>query len=121
GTSPKKPNYRIEYAITGRAKCKGPKPCQGISHQKGQPHVGPHVGFQGNPSFAWRHWGCTTSKVFTNMKNILNGSDKLNGFKGVCKAWEDGCIKDESVNVQSYVAHFHKQASLTTAVQSRMP
>ncbi|KAH8102246.1 zf-PARP-domain-containing protein [Cristinia sonorae] len=99
----KKGGYRLEYASTGRAKCKGPKPCQGSPIEKGQLRVGSLVDFQGNTSFAWRHWGCTTSKIFDNMKKTLSEADELDGFEDlkpadqekVRKAWEDGHVADE--------------------------
>ena len=49
---------------------------------------------------SWRHWGCVTAKIITNMKNSFNDADELDGFDDlqdddqdrVKKAWEDGRV-----------------------------
>ncbi|KAI0747052.1 poly polymerase and DNA-ligase Zn-finger region-domain-containing protein [Daedaleopsis nitida] len=103
--SPKKSGYRLEYASTGRAKCTGPKPCKGSQLPKGELRFGSLVDFQGKTSFQWRHWGCVTPKIITNMKNSFNEADELDGFddlseedqERIKKAWEDGHVAPEDV------------------------
>jgi len=97
--------YRLEYASSGRAKCKGPKPCNGSPIAKGELRLGSQVDFRGNTSFAWRHWGCTTSVVIAKFKDAFDNPDELDGFEElkavdkerVRKAWEDGKVADEDI------------------------
>ncbi|EGO03483.1 hypothetical protein SERLA73DRAFT_45622 [Serpula lacrymans var. lacrymans S7.3] len=105
GTSKKSSGYRLEYAASARAKCKGPKPCSGTTIPKGELRVGTVVDFRGNTSFAWRHWGCTTSKIISNMKSQFEDAAELDGFEElnekdqnkIRKAWEDGKVADEDI------------------------
>ncbi|KAG2362056.1 hypothetical protein BDR07DRAFT_1584247, partial [Suillus spraguei] len=78
----KKSGYRLEYATSARSKCKGPKPCAGAqsNRQRGELRVGSGVDFRGNTSYAWRHWGCTTAKIISNMKSQFEYPDELDGF-----------------------------------------
>ena len=54
---------------------------------------------------AWRHWGCVTPKIITNMKKSLEAVDELDGFEDlnpedqakIRKAWQDGHVADEDV------------------------
>lgn len=101
----KKSGYRLEYASSNRAKCKGPKPCQGTAIAKGELKFGSLVDFKGNTSFAWRHWGCVTEKILTNAKNSFEEADELDGFEElneddqekIRKAWEEGHVAEEDV------------------------
>lgn len=101
----KKSGYRLEYASSARAKCKGPKPCAGSTIGKGELRLGSIVDFRGNTSFAWRHWGCTTPKIISNMKASFESADELDGFEDlkdedrerIRKAWEDGKVADEDI------------------------
>ncbi|KAI0360416.1 zf-PARP-domain-containing protein [Trametes cingulata] len=101
----KKSGYRLEYASSGRSKCNGPKPCKGTPIGKGELRFGSIVDFRGNTSFSWRHWGCVTPKIITNMKNAFNEADELDGFddlkeedqERVKKAWEEGHVAPEDV------------------------
>ncbi|EKM56501.1 uncharacterized protein PHACADRAFT_253668 [Phanerochaete carnosa HHB-10118-sp] len=103
--SDKKSGYRLEYAGSARAKCKGPKPCAGTPIPKGALRFGSIVDFKGNTSFAWRHWGCVTSKVIENMKGQFENADELDGFddlkeedqERIRKAWEEGHVADEDI------------------------
>lgn len=53
----------------------------------------------------WRHWGCVTPKIISNMKNSFNEADELDGFDDLSeedqdrikKAWEDGHVAAEDV------------------------
>lgn len=36
---------------------------------------------EGNPSFAWRHFGCMTAKQFQNIKNDFDEADDVDGFE----------------------------------------
>ncbi|KAI9428839.1 hypothetical protein H4582DRAFT_1807754 [Lactarius indigo] len=104
-TEEKKSGYRLEYAKNNRAKCKGPKPCNGTVLDKGTLKIGSVVDFRGHTSFAWRHWGCTTETIITNMKKSFTEADELDGFDElqpadqdkIRKAWEDGHVADEDV------------------------
>ncbi|KAI0341288.1 zf-PARP-domain-containing protein [Trametopsis cervina] len=101
----KKAGYRLEYANSARAKCKGPKPCNGTPIGKDELRFGSTVDFKGNTSFAWRHWGCVTAKIITNMKKSFDEPDELDGFdelqeddqEKVRKAWTDGHVADEDI------------------------
>ncbi|EIW77057.1 zf-PARP-domain-containing protein [Coniophora puteana RWD-64-598 SS2] len=103
--SGKKSGYRLEYASSARAKCKGPKPCAGNTIGKGELRLGSIVDFRGNTSFAWRHWGCTTTKIISNMKNSFESADELDGYEDlkdedqerIRKAWDDGKVADEDI------------------------
>ncbi|KAJ3972469.1 zf-PARP-domain-containing protein [Lentinula raphanica] len=116
------PGYRLEYASSNRAKCKGPKPCAGRQQltflglylltgcsgsvlTKGCLRFGTTVEFQGKQSFAWRHWGCVTSKVLSNVKNEHPDASDVDGFEElrpedqqkVIKAWEEGKVAEEDI------------------------
>ncbi|CAK5264998.1 unnamed protein product, partial [Mycena citricolor] len=97
--------YRVEYASSNRAKCKGQKPCKGTPILKGSLRFGTIVDVGGNTSFAWRHWGCLTAKVLENVKKEHEEASELDGFEDlneedqerVTKAWEDGHVADEDI------------------------
>ncbi|KAJ3992258.1 zf-PARP-domain-containing protein [Lentinula boryana] len=99
------PGYRLEYASSSRAKCKGPKPCAGSTLPKGCLRFGSTVEFQGKQSFAWRHWGCVTSKVLSNVRDEHPDASDVDGFEElrpedqqkVIKAWEEGKVADEDI------------------------
>ncbi|KAK0192287.1 hypothetical protein F5146DRAFT_497082 [Armillaria mellea] len=99
------PGYRLEYASSNRAKCKGPKPCAGSVISKGTMRFGTTVEFQGKQSFAWRHWGCVTKKVLSNVKEQFEKASEVDGYEDmkpedqakVDKAWEDGQVADEDI------------------------
>lgn len=101
----KKSGYRLEYATSNRAKCKGPKPCQGTTITKGELKFGSLVDFRGNTSFTWRHWGCVTEKIFENAKKSFDEADELDGFEElkeedqnkVRTAWEEGHVAEEDI------------------------
>ncbi|KAI0694521.1 poly polymerase and DNA-ligase Zn-finger region-domain-containing protein [Cytidiella melzeri] len=101
----KKSGYRLEYASSARAKCKGPKPCNGTAIAKGELRFGSLVDFRGNTSFSWRHWGCVTTKILSNMKNSFDEADELDGFddleekdqEKIRKAWQEGHVADEDI------------------------
>ncbi|KIJ65666.1 hypothetical protein HYDPIDRAFT_88670 [Hydnomerulius pinastri MD-312] len=103
--STKKSGYRLEYASSARAKCKGPKPCSGTTIPKGALRVGSIVDFRGNTSYAWRHWGCTTPKILSNMKAQFSSADDLDGFEDlndedkdrVRHAFDEGKVADEDI------------------------
>ncbi|KAF8449007.1 poly polymerase and DNA-ligase Zn-finger region-domain-containing protein [Boletus edulis BED1] len=101
----KKSGYRLEYASSARAKCKGSKPCTGTPILKGTLRVGSVVDIKGHTNFAWRHWGCTTAKIITNMKAAFSDPEDLDGFEElkeedqarVRRAWEEGQVADEDI------------------------
>lgn len=53
----------------------------------------------------WRHWGCVTSRILTNAKNIHDEASDVDGFEDlndedqgrVSKAWEEGHVADEDI------------------------
>ncbi|KAL4246389.1 hypothetical protein ABKN59_009156 [Abortiporus biennis] len=104
-TKERKGGYRFEYSPNNRAKCKGPKPCNGTTLVKGEIRVGSVVDFKGHTSLSWRHWGCVTPKMISNMKNIHDDADELDGFEDlnaddqakIRKAWEEGHVADEDI------------------------
>jgi len=97
--------YRVEEASSGRAKCKGPKPCNGTPIGKGELRLGSLVDFRGNNSWAWRRWGCTTKKIIENMKKSFESASELDGFDEISEAnqekltaaWESGEVADEDI------------------------
>ncbi|KAJ7762739.1 hypothetical protein DFH07DRAFT_739153 [Mycena maculata] len=98
--------YRLEYSASNRAKCKGAKPCKvGTTISKGDLRFGTLVDIQGKTSFAWRHWGCVTPKVITNLKKIHDEAADVDGFEDlkpedqarVTQAFEDGHVADEDI------------------------
>lgn len=101
----KKSGYRLEYAKNNRAKCKGPKPCNGTVLEKGVLKLGSVVDFRGHTSMSWRHWGCTTPTIIINMKKSFSNADELDGFEDlqpadqekVRHAWDDGHVADEDI------------------------
>ncbi|KAI0826411.1 zf-PARP-domain-containing protein [Irpex lacteus] len=101
----KKSGYRLEYASSARAKCKGSKPCNGTPIPKGALRFGSLVDFRGSTSFSWRHWGCVTSKIISNMKKSFDEADKLDGFgelreedqDKIRKAWDAGHVADADI------------------------
>ncbi|KAF9240721.1 hypothetical protein BU15DRAFT_27940, partial [Melanogaster broomeanus] len=103
--SPKKSGYRLEYASSARAKCKGPKPCAGTSIAKGALRLGSVTDFRGNTTYVWRHWGCTTEKVLSNMKAQFTTADELDGFEDLNdedkdrlrRAFDEGKVADEDI------------------------
>ncbi|KAK7684965.1 hypothetical protein QCA50_011800 [Cerrena zonata] len=103
GTKERKGGYRLDYATNNRSGCKGPKPCAGTKIVKGELRLAALVDFRGNTSWAYRHWGCVTPKVISNMKEIFDNAADLDGFdeleeadqEKITKAWEDGDDDEE--------------------------
>ncbi|KAK0543521.1 hypothetical protein OC846_006388 [Tilletia horrida] len=77
--------YRVEYASTGRSGCKGPKACKeaGESNKiaKGELRLGSVAEIQGHTSFFWRHYGCITDTICSNLKEKLEEPDNLDGYE----------------------------------------
>ena len=46
------------------------------------------------PCSAWRHWGCVTPKIITNMKKSFDEADELDGFDE---------LKDEDKEKQDWI------------------
>ncbi|PFH47702.1 hypothetical protein AMATHDRAFT_151459 [Amanita thiersii Skay4041] len=103
--SEKPTGYRVEYASTARAKCKGPKPCSGIVIAKQQLRFGTLVDFRGNQSFTYRHWGCVTPKIIEKMKSQFNDPSELDGYdelrpedqERISTAFEEGHVAEEDI------------------------
>ncbi|OBZ77754.1 PARP-type zinc finger-containing protein C2A9.07c [Grifola frondosa] len=79
--------------------------CHGSTISKGELRVGTLTDIKGNTTFFWRHWGCVTPKIISNMKNSFEEADELDGFdelnegdqEKVQKAWEEGHVADEDI------------------------
>ncbi|KXS15081.1 zf-PARP-domain-containing protein [Gonapodya prolifera JEL478] len=73
------PTYIIEYAATGRAKCKGPKSCLDKTISKGDLRFGTQITIQDHPGMAWRHWSCVTATILSKIKSVddVTGLDTL--------------------------------------------
>ncbi|PPQ70814.1 hypothetical protein CVT26_014058 [Gymnopilus dilepis] len=103
--SEKTTGYRLEYAPSARAKCKGPKPCSGTAIGKGDLRFGTLIDMRGAQSFVWRHWGCVTPKIIENVKKKFEDASELDGFEDlrepdrarVVKAWQEGHVADEDI------------------------
>ncbi|EJD41721.1 zf-PARP-domain-containing protein, partial [Auricularia subglabra TFB-10046 SS5] len=97
--------YRIEYAASGRAKCKGPKPCMGTQIEKGAMRLGSLVDIGGHTNFSWKHWGCVTARVLTNIKKSIGEAAELDGYEDLRPgdqakldvAWEEGHVADADI------------------------
>ncbi|UZJ54918.1 hypothetical protein CBS101457_004238 [Exobasidium rhododendri] len=73
--------YRLEYASSGRAACKGPEPCKGTKIEKASLRFGTVVDISGHTSFHWRHWGCVTRKQLSNIKEKVGEAEDLDGYE----------------------------------------
>ncbi|KAF9450210.1 zf-PARP-domain-containing protein, partial [Macrolepiota fuliginosa MF-IS2] len=101
----KSTGYRVEYASSARAKCKGPKPCAGTAIDKGELRFGTLVEIRSAHTFQWRHWGCVTSRILDNLKKNISEPNDLDGFDAlqeadqakIIKAWQDGHVADEDI------------------------
>ncbi|KAJ3129969.1 hypothetical protein HK098_007235 [Nowakowskiella sp. JEL0407] len=71
-------SYVVEYSRSGRARCKAGKSCS-KTIEKGEIRVGTSYLMNGKPSTSWRHVGCLTKKLLTNIGDSanLNGMDTL--------------------------------------------
>ncbi|KAJ7163400.1 hypothetical protein C8R43DRAFT_919079, partial [Mycena crocata] len=101
--SEKKQGYRLEYAASNRSKCKGHSAGSPIA--KGELRFGTIVDIQGKTSFQWRHWGCVTERVLSNVKNLYDKASDMDGFDElededkarVARAWEENHVADEDI------------------------
>ncbi|KAE8258226.1 hypothetical protein A4X13_0g1820 [Tilletia indica] len=77
--------YRIEYAPSGRAGCKGPKGCKDSGEAnkipKGALRFGTVVEMAGHTSFMWRHFGCITDTICTNLQKQIEDPTDLDGYE----------------------------------------
>ncbi|KAL3496854.1 hypothetical protein BJX62DRAFT_193079 [Aspergillus germanicus] len=106
------PTYRIDLAPTGRAGCTN-KECKDnkVKITKGDVRVGSWVDTEKYQSFMWRHWGCVTPKMISNMIEVVGeGDDRdldlLDGYEDLpqehqeklARALDQGHIDDEDWN-----------------------
>lgn len=99
--------YRLEYAGSNRAGCKGQRPCTGTKILKGELRLGTLVEIQGSQSFQWRHWGCVTPRIIRNIqeKEGITDPNDLDGFEDllpddqlrVQRAFADGRVAAEDI------------------------
>lgn len=66
------PSYRLEEAPSSRAGCQN-KECKDakIKIQKGELRLGSWVDTDRFQGWFWRHWGCVTPKVVSNMNEVV--------------------------------------------------
>ncbi|KAG0186293.1 hypothetical protein DFQ28_008059 [Apophysomyces sp. BC1034] len=94
-------SYQLEYAKTGRSKCKGPKAlCQSVdrSIKVGELRFGVQVDSGAFKGVTWKHWTCVTKQVIANMHTKLSGPEEIEGWddlrtedkQRVEEAWESG-------------------------------
>ncbi|KAH7103764.1 Cullin binding-domain-containing protein [Auriculariales sp. MPI-PUGE-AT-0066] len=97
--------YRVEYAKSARAGCKGPKPCLGTKIGKDELRFGTLVTLKEQTTWTWKHWGCVTARVLTNVKKTIDDPTDLDGYdelqpvdqKKIETAWAEGHIADEDI------------------------
>ncbi|KAF9057231.1 hypothetical protein BJ165DRAFT_1419306 [Panaeolus papilionaceus] len=97
--------YRLEYAPSPRAKCKGSKPCNGTPIDKGELRLGTLIDMRGIPAFQWRHWGCVSSRILSNLRSSFSEVAEIDGYEELCdedkqrvtRAWEEGNVADEDI------------------------
>jgi Poly(ADP-ribose) polymerase and DNA-Ligase Zn-finger region len=83
----------------------------------------------GTSNRAWRHWGCTTPIIISNMKKSFSSADELDGFDDlqpgdqdkVRKAWEDGHVADEDIPETARKAEGGDDAEEAKAKKKRAP
>ncbi|CAD6916743.1 unnamed protein product [Tilletia controversa] len=77
--------YRVEYASTGRAGCKGPKGCKDSGEAnkipKGALRFGTVVDINGNTTFMWRHFGCITDTICGHLAEKVGEPADLDGYE----------------------------------------
>ncbi|KAL2854977.1 hypothetical protein BJY01DRAFT_204720 [Aspergillus pseudoustus] len=103
------PTYRIEESPTNRAGCQN-KECKDakIKIKKGEIRVGSWVDTEKVQAFMWRHWGCVTPKMLSNMNEVVGeGDDRdldlLDGYEDLSeenqeklvRALDQGHVDDE--------------------------
>ncbi|PKY08513.1 zf-PARP-domain-containing protein [Aspergillus campestris IBT 28561] len=101
--------YRVEAAKTGRAGCQN-KECKDakVKIAKGELRLGTWVDNDRIQAWMWRHWGCTTPKLISNIKesigegedmdlDALDGYDELEAGEQekIQRAFEQGHVDDE--------------------------
>ncbi|KAL3466266.1 hypothetical protein BJX64DRAFT_251235 [Aspergillus heterothallicus] len=106
------PTYRIEESPTSRAGCQN-KECKDAKKKipKGEVRVGTWVDTEKVQAFMWRHWGCVTPKIISNLNEVIGeGDDRdldlLDGYEDLseenqqklAKALDQGHVDDEEWN-----------------------
>lgn len=97
--------YRVEYARSGRSACKGPIPCKGTKIPKGALRLGTVIEIRGDRSLVWRHWGCVTDRIITNLRDSIGDPEDLDGIeeleeldqKRISDAFANGHVAEEDV------------------------
>jgi len=111
--------YRIEYAKSGRAACKGPKACKDSGEdskmEKGSLRLGsvtkmPGADGDSHDTAFWRHWGCVTEKVITNMRDEVGEAAELDGY-------EELTPEDQEKIKQAFVDGHVAESDLTPALK----
>ncbi|KAF7796143.1 hypothetical protein EIP86_007317 [Pleurotus ostreatoroseus] len=88
--------FKLEYASSGRAKCKE-------SIGKDYFRIGQEVDFRGNKSFQYLHWGCLSKEVVAKLKKSYSEPSGVDGYSDlkeaeqekVNRAWEADEIPDD--------------------------
>ncbi|EEB05541.2 zf-PARP type zinc finger protein [Schizosaccharomyces japonicus yFS275] len=105
--------YRVELAKTGRASCKS-NICGKSRIERGSLRFGTFVDTGRFQNWMWRHWGCVTDKVLSNVKTKI-GDDiakNLDGFDDVgaenqeriLRAFENGHVEDADLEASEELA-----------------
>ncbi|SCV68503.1 BQ2448_624 [Microbotryum intermedium] len=73
--------YKLEYARSGRSKCKGVRPCTVTPIEPDELRLGVWVEFgDKGAGFQWRHWRCVTTKQIENMHQVYDYVFEIEGF-----------------------------------------
>jgi Poly(ADP-ribose) polymerase and DNA-Ligase Zn-finger region len=99
--------YRVEYARSGRSACKGPIPCKGTKIEKGGLRLGTVIEIRGDRSLVWRHWGCVTDRIISNLRESIGDPEDLDGVeelneedqKKISDAFANGHVAEEDVTL----------------------
>ncbi|KAH7094155.1 hypothetical protein BKA62DRAFT_625520 [Auriculariales sp. MPI-PUGE-AT-0066] len=105
GAAPQIGGYRIEYITSGKARCNGPKPCNGTFIENGALCLAVQVTINFSTNWHRKHWGCVTPRVIKNLKNAIAHPQDLDGYDAlraedqakVVSAWDAGYIADDVV------------------------
>ena len=73
-------SYRVEYAPSARASCKS-NVCGKQKIARGSLRFGTFANFGQFQSFQWRHWGCVTTRVISNLNQKYQSATEIDGYE----------------------------------------
>ncbi|KAI8985139.1 hypothetical protein BDB01DRAFT_850195 [Pilobolus umbonatus] len=94
-------SYIIEYAKSGRSRCRGPIAlCHSSNHTISKDELRLGVEVENIKGVSWKHWTCVSPEVLSNMKESLSTPDIMKGWENlkeedkekIKEAWELGDI-----------------------------